>query len=86
MSCRSLAVARSLLLSDPQAGGAIAMCAVFVSSFSRHPLAIDDEAAIIHLSAMRCDLPEAATITAMTAIAAAAVAMMARGGWRERDE
>ena len=67
-------------------GGTIAMCTVFVSSFSRHPLAIDDEAAIIHLSAMRCDLPEAATITAMTAIAAAAVAMMARGGWRERDE
>lgn len=29
------------------------------------------------------DLPEAA---AMTAIAAAAVAMMTRGGWRERDE
>ena len=28
------AIARSLLLSDPQAGEAIAMCAVFVSSFS----------------------------------------------------
>ena len=36
---------RSLLLSDPQAGGSIAMCAVFVSSFSRHPLESEDEAA-----------------------------------------
>lgn len=34
MPCRSLAVARSLLLSDPQASMAIAMCAVFVSSSS----------------------------------------------------
>lgn len=34
MPCRSLAVARSLLQSDPQAGVAIAMCAVFVSSGS----------------------------------------------------
>lgn len=34
MPCRSLAFARSLLLSDPQAGVAIAMCAVFVSSGS----------------------------------------------------
>ena len=32
--CCSLAIARSLLLSDPQAGGAIAIRAVFVSSFS----------------------------------------------------
>lgn len=32
MPCRSLAFARSLLRSDPQAGVAIAMCAVFVSS------------------------------------------------------
>lgn len=59
---------RSLLLSDPQAGVAIAMCAVFVSSFSRHPLESEDEEA------------------AMTAIAAAVVAMMAWGGRRERDE
>ena len=34
MPCRSLAFARSLLLSDPQTGVAIAMCAVFVSSSS----------------------------------------------------
>lgn len=34
MPYRSLAFARSLLLSDPQAGVAIAMCAVFVSSSS----------------------------------------------------
>ena len=34
MPCRSLAFARSLLLSDPQAGVVIAMCAVFVSSSS----------------------------------------------------
>lgn len=36
---------RSLLLSDPQAGGVIAMCAVFISSFSRHPLANEDDVA-----------------------------------------
>lgn len=36
---------RSLLLFDLQAGGVIAMCAVFVSSFSRHLLMNDDEAA-----------------------------------------
>lgn len=34
MPCRSLAFARSLLLSDSQAGVVIAMCAVFVSSGS----------------------------------------------------
>lgn len=34
MPCRSLSFARSLLLSDLQAGVAIAMCAVFVSSSS----------------------------------------------------
>lgn len=34
MPCRSLAFARSLLRSDPQASMAIAMCAVFVSSSS----------------------------------------------------
>lgn len=34
MPCRSLTVARSLLRSDSQAGVAIAMCAVFVSSGS----------------------------------------------------
>lgn len=57
-SCRSLAFARSLLLSDPQAGGEIAICTVFASSFSRHPLA--GEAATAHLSAWRMrDLPAA---------------------------
>lgn len=34
MPCRSLAFVRSLLLPDPQAGVAIAMCSVFVSSGS----------------------------------------------------
>lgn len=36
---------RSLLLSDPQAGWSIAVCAVFVSSFSCYPLESEDEAA-----------------------------------------
>ena len=46
---------RSLLLSDPQAGWSIAMCAVFVSSFSCHPLDSEDEAAAARSGGWRRD-------------------------------